>query len=647
MLLASSLPVGGRLRLYWRQWQSIGASNQVVRWLRDGYQLPFRLSNRGLPITPPLRRCPPSNLVTSYSDPAKQAQLDKMLHELLEKRAIREVPLSTPVHFSRVFLVPKKNGKMRLVIDLSSLNQWLDCPTFQLDHVQVIRESLSPGMWATSIDLSDAYLHIPIHPVFWQYLVFQVGNKRYQFMVLPFGLNTAPRVFSAVMKALKKWARRHGILLFQYLDDWLLLHLLTAVLNEHTLALTKQCTRLGLLVNFDKSETTPTQSIVFLGDHLDFASGFIFPTQERFLAICDKIALVTRSERVPFKTVHSLLGLLAATEKIVPFGRIHYRMLLRFCSFHISNKIKRWTPVHVHSAVLNDLLWWIDPLNVMKGLSMTRRQPDLQVQTDASTTGWGISVRGQIVSGHWSLTEQRSHINVLEMKTVLIAFQRLMHLFQNRAILFLIDNQTVVSYLQKQGGTKSLELLELTAQILNLAESNNVHVLAQHIKGSMNVVADLASRVGCVVNTEWSLSAERFQWVQQQSPWGPAVIDLFANRLNHQLSLYFSPCPDDQAMSVDALMTQWPQHYTIYAFPPTTILDRVLHKIIQSRPQQLLLVAPRLLEAPWYPLLQQLPCRLMIPIPLQMGDLRQPHWDHHHHNPALFQLHLWAIAFPP
>ena len=85
MLLASSLPVGGRLRLYWRQWQSIGASNQVVRWLRDGYQLPFRLSNRGLPITPPLRRCPPSNLVTSYSDPTKQAQLDKMLHELLEK----------------------------------------------------------------------------------------------------------------------------------------------------------------------------------------------------------------------------------------------------------------------------------------------------------------------------------------------------------------------------------------------------------------------------------------------------------------------------------------------------------------------------------------------------------------------------------
>ena len=52
MLHVSSLPVGGRLREYWRHWQSIGASKQVVRWLRDGYMLPFRLNHRGLPVVP-------------------------------------------------------------------------------------------------------------------------------------------------------------------------------------------------------------------------------------------------------------------------------------------------------------------------------------------------------------------------------------------------------------------------------------------------------------------------------------------------------------------------------------------------------------------------------------------------------------------
>ena len=139
------------------------------------------------------------------------------------------------------------------------------------------------------------------------------------------------------------------------------------------------------------------------------------------------------------------------------------------------------------------------------------------------------------------------------------------------------------------------------------------------------MVADLASRKGCIVNTEWSLVPERFRWIQSQSPWGPAQIDLFANQLNHQLPLYFSPCPDSQAMSVDALITQWPEKIVIYAFPPTTILDRVLQKILLVRPRFLLLVAPRLLEAPRFPLLQQLPCVHQVEIPLKPGDLRQPY----------------------
>ena len=71
-----------------------------------------------------------------------------------------------------MFLVPKKNGKMRLVIDISMLNEWLACSTFKIDHAQAVRDALAPNMWATPIDLSDAYLHIPIHEAFWKYLVF-------------------------------------------------------------------------------------------------------------------------------------------------------------------------------------------------------------------------------------------------------------------------------------------------------------------------------------------------------------------------------------------------------------------------------------------------------------------------------------------
>ena len=100
------------------------------------------------------------------------------------------------------------------------------------------------------------------------------------------------------------------------------------------------------------------------------------------------------------------------------------------------------------------------------------------------------------------------------MKAGLFACQRLAHVFANKTILFLVDNQTVVSYLTKQGGTRSLQLLDLTRAVYEVAERNTFVIVVQHIKGFPNVVADLASRVDRVVNTEWALSQRLFTWIQ-------------------------------------------------------------------------------------------------------------------------------------
>ena len=466
-------------------------------------------------------------------------------------------------------------------------------------------------------------------------------------MVLPFGLNTAPRVFSEVMKVIKRWARLLGMLLFQYLDDWLQLNLCRRSLAHQTSLLLQKCEELGLLVNLEKSETVPLQEIVFLGDLLDFSTGFIFPTQERFASIRDKILKVTRHESASLKLLQSLMGSIASTEKIVPFGRFHARSLQLLINQNISRAAPQSARITLSLPVLQDLQWWSIEDHVFRGLAMSTVIPDLQVQTDASTTGWGVSFQGSVLSGTWSQQETSLHINVLEMKAVLLACQRLLYHFRHKCVLFLIDNQTVVSYLSKQGGTRSQQLMAVTRQVLTLAEQELILIKAQHIKGQLNVVADLASRRGYVVNTEWAISTRMFQVIQNQSPWGPASIDLFANSLNHRLPLYVSPCPDPAAMSVNALVVGWPRNAVLYAFPPTTIMDRVQHKIVRERPTFLLLIAPRLLEAPWYPLLQQLPCVKTFLLPLQIGDLVQPHWNHAHLSPRLFNLHLWCINFPP
>ena len=101
--------------------------------------------------------------------------------------------------FSRVFLVPKKSGGFRLVIDLSALNEWLAPVTFTMHTLKVVKETVQEGMWATSLDLSDAYHHIPIHPQYQKYLCFQVGDLKFRYLVLPFGLMSAPWAFTEVV----------------------------------------------------------------------------------------------------------------------------------------------------------------------------------------------------------------------------------------------------------------------------------------------------------------------------------------------------------------------------------------------------------------------------------------------------------------
>jgi hypothetical protein len=103
---------------------------------------------------------------------------------------VEEVPVSSidPGFYSRLFIVPKKTGGMRPVIDLSILNTYLVVPHFKMETNRSIRASILPGMWTTSLDLSDAYFHIPICHSYRRYIRFVWDNRVYQFRALPFGI---------------------------------------------------------------------------------------------------------------------------------------------------------------------------------------------------------------------------------------------------------------------------------------------------------------------------------------------------------------------------------------------------------------------------------------------------------------------------
>lgn len=82
--------------------------------------------------------------------------------------------------------------------------------------------SLNSQTGEFSIDLTEAYLHVPIHPDYRKYLRFHYHRGHYQYSALPFSLSSALRVFTKIMAALVAHIRSLSIRILFYLDDILI-----------------------------------------------------------------------------------------------------------------------------------------------------------------------------------------------------------------------------------------------------------------------------------------------------------------------------------------------------------------------------------------------------------------------------------------
>ena len=72
-------------------------------------------------------------MVDYSSDPVRHEALHGKVEELLAKSAIEPLPVGQLAFFNRVFLVPKKTGGFRLILDVSKLNEWLQVDKFHMD----------------------------------------------------------------------------------------------------------------------------------------------------------------------------------------------------------------------------------------------------------------------------------------------------------------------------------------------------------------------------------------------------------------------------------------------------------------------------------------------------------------------------------
>ena len=166
-----------------------------------------------------------------------------------------------------------------------------------------------------------------------------------------------------------------------------------------------------------------------------------------------------------------------------------------------------------------------------------------------------------------------------------------------------MDNSTVVSYINKQGGTRSPTLLRLTVELLLWLEAQNIIVRARHIPGYMNMIADHLSRQNQPISTEWSLHPEIVKRIF--GLWGTPEVDMFATVSNSHLPWFMYPIPEPRALAVDALSQDW-QGRSMYMFSPFPLLNKVIQKLWSTQAAEVILIAPWWQKQSWFPHLLRL-----------------------------------------
>ena len=91
----------------------------------------------------------------------KRVALEEATRALVAKGAVELAPLPSPGFYSRLFVVWKTSGSWRPVIDLSTLNLYVDVSHFRMETIQSVLLSVRQGDWMASIDLAEAYLQVP------------------------------------------------------------------------------------------------------------------------------------------------------------------------------------------------------------------------------------------------------------------------------------------------------------------------------------------------------------------------------------------------------------------------------------------------------------------------------------------------------
>lgn len=245
--------VGGRLSLFINKWKNFTDSKFILNAIK-GYKIQFD--------KPVFQLSTPKEPIRSETE-ITQFKLE--IQTLISKNVVKKCEPCEGQFISSIFLVPKPDGKFRFILNLKKLNQFMSVDHFLMENYKTVINLLSKDAFMASIDLEDAFLTVPIHPTSRKYLRFIFQGVLYEFWTLPFGLCKSPWLFSKILRPPVAYLRKSGILLVDYLDDFLILDVSYEKCETNVKVVLDLLRELGFLVSLKKSSLIPQKICKYLG----------------------------------------------------------------------------------------------------------------------------------------------------------------------------------------------------------------------------------------------------------------------------------------------------------------------------------------------------------------------------------------------
>ena len=270
------------------------------------------------------------------------------------------------LHVSRLGVIPKGHtpGKWCLITDLShpvggSVNDGIDPRLLTVLHLSGKGGPRCPVPWTryamAKLDIKAAYCLVPVHPDDRLLLGLEWRGHHYVDGMLPFGLRSALKIFTAVADALESIVRRRGVeFVDHYLDDFIVLGQRgTPTCSQALDTVLRTYADLGVPLAMDELEG-PMACLTFFGIEIDTTAGILRLPREKLDRIHALLEQWTGKKVCTRRELESLICTLQHACKVVRPGRAFLRRMI---------DLLRCLQRPHHHTRLNlqfqaDLQWW-------------------------------------------------------------------------------------------------------------------------------------------------------------------------------------------------------------------------------------------------------------------------------------------------